>query len=948
MTDEQWQGAWKLYQSGSSLPPEEFPQFLGMAAADDEVREAVLAMFEGTKKTAGLDRIGQMVGRYVVTGRLGQGGMGEVYAARDSELGRLVAVKLLSAPPAGASSPVDRFIQEAKAASALNHPNIVTIYEVVHAASRLAIVMELVDGMSLRQLCGSPLPVDRVLHLGEQIARALAAAHARAIVHCDIKPENLMVRPDGLVKVMDFGLARDSASVSVSSFPAAGTLRYMSPEQSCGKGLAPPSDIFSLGIVLYELIAGKHPFEAGSIFETLKALNEGEPPPPSLLNSFVPATLDALIVRMLARDPSERPTAVEVVRTLESRVQSQPVVLPQASHEKQSKRWLPEIGGRPKPVKGTSPRAPAKWPGWVLLCLPAAATGVGFGALWALNFGHVKPADPEIRAEMVVPATDDSASFALSPDGRRIAFTAFGDGRRRLCVRALDSTSVQTLPGTEGAVSPFWSPDSRSLGFFADFKLKRIDLAGAQPHVLAAVPSLFAQGTWGAGGVILFSWGLTPMSRVPASGGPATLATKLAKDQNNQFTPRVLPDGRHFLYVVNGPDPSIWLGSLDGAAQRRITSIVVGTDSAAEYLPPGWLVRVRQGVLEAQRFDVDSGRLSGDPLPIEPSVSIDATNLAGSFSVSRSGMIAWRGGGAGRRQMLWFNRSGRNLGSFGDIGGSTFFIAELSPDGKQAATMRGPIGSSGIWLQGTHNRRLTFGPADDRYPIWSPDGKRVVFASNRSGSYDLYEKAADGSDNERILLRSAELKRPNSWSLDGRFILYWAGNNNGELMVLPLTGDRKPYSFLSTPFNTQQGVFSPDGKWVAYQSDESGRFEVYVRPFPGPGGQSQVSGEGGHSPRWRPDGKELYYLAQDSKLMAAKVVVQGATFTAGTPEALFQTHINEATNRQQYDVGRDGRFLISHGFAEHVHRTDTFAVELEATVEVSRARPANPTRSEHV
>ena len=886
MNDEQWQAAWKLYQSGTSIPREQLRAFLNAATTDGEVRDAVLAMFDSPAKAESLDRIGQTIGRYVVTGRLGQGGMGEVFAARDSELGRLVAVKLLTAAP-GAALEVDRFIQEAKAASALNHPNIVTIYEVVHATSRLAIVMELVDGVPLRELCGASLPValpiDRVLHLGEQIARALAAAHARGIVHCDIKPENLMVRPDGFVKVMDFGLARDLGSITSRSFAAAGTLRYMSPEQSRGESPSSASDIFSLGLVLYELAAGKHPFEAGSIFETLKALNESEPAPASSWNAFVPANLDALILQMLARDPGRRPSAAEVARALESRFASVPAAISWPAAKRNRRKMLSIV----------------------------AAAGVLLGVVAAVYFRRADRPAAEIQVEMVVPATDDRPSFALSPDGRRIAFAATSDGSRRLWVRELNSTAAQPLPGTEGASSPFWSPDSKSLGFFADFKLKRIDLGGAQPRVLAPVPSTFAQGTWGAEGVILFSWGITPVSRIAASGGAPATAMPPTSGQSNQFSPRFLPDGRRFLYVANGADPGIWLAELNGAAPQRVASIAIGTDSAAEYLAPGWLVRVREGVLEAQRFDAERGKVSGDPIALERSVGVDAGNLSGSFSVSASGGIAWRAGAVGRRQLIWFNRSGQDLGALGEVADATLYSPELSPDGRRVVTMQGPIGSSEIWLQeGIHRSRLTFDPADDRYPVWSPDGARVAFSSNRSGSYDLYEKAADGSAKEQLLLQSPDLKRPNSWSPDGRFLLYWAAQNGGDLMALPLAGGRKPFVFAGTPFDEQQGVFSPDGKWVAYQSDESGQYEIYVRPFPGPGGASQVSAGGGHSPRWRADGKELYYLAPDLKMMAAKVAARGAAFTALAPESLFQTHINQATNRQQYDVARDGRFLI--------------------------------------
>jgi Tol biopolymer transport system component len=326
---------------------------------------------------------------------------------------------------------------------------------------------------------------------------------------------------------------------------------------------------------------------------------------------------------------------------------------------------------------------------------------------------------------------------------------------------------------------------------------------------------------------------------------------------------------------------------------------------------------VRQNVLVAERFDASRGTLSGDPVPLERAVGVDPGSLAGFFSVSSVGTISWRSGRGGRKQLIWFNRSGQNVGAFGAPDDSTLFNPELSPDGKRAGVTRGPVGAADLWMQeDTRTSRFTFDPADDRYTIWSPDGAAVVFASDRAGAYDLYRKPANVSLNEEVLLQSPDFKRPNSWSPDGRVILYWSGQNNGDLMVLPLTGNRKPFPFLSTPFNEQQGAFSPDGKWVGYQSNESGRFEVYVRPFPGPGGQSQVSTGGGNSPRWRKDGKEIYYIAPDLKLMAVAVATQGTTFTPGTPEALFQTHTTGGTNRQQYDVARDGRFLINTDLAD--------------------------------
>lgn len=493
-------------------------------------------------------------------------------------------------------------------------------------------------------------------------------------------------------------------------------------------------------------------------------------------------------------------------------------------------------------------------------------------------------------------------------------------------MRSLDSTLAQSLPGTEGAYNPFWSADGRSLGFFADLKLKRIDLGGGQPQILAdVVITRTAQGAWSADGVILFTPSTaSALLRVPASGGAATAATRLEKRQSSHTVPRFLPGSRKFLFLSTGVDQAIWLGSLDGsgAEPRRVAAIAGGGDSMGEYLAPGWLVRVRGNDLEAQRFDADSGQLSGDPVTLEQNVGVDPVSDAGSFSVSASGTIASRGRGNGRSQLIWFNRSGQNVGTFGAPDDSNVLFPELSPDGKRAAITRGSTGSLDIWIQeGTRASRFTFGPGNALNGVWSPDGARVVFASSRTGVFDLYQKRADGSGSAEVLLQSAgDTKLPTSWSRDGRFILYWSSRNNGDLMVLPISdtqkpGDRKPFPFVSTPFREQQGSFSPDGKWVAYQSIESGRFEIYVRPFPGPGGQWQVSTGGGTSPRWRADGKELYYLAPDDELMAVPVMTQStaqaATITPGTPAALFRAHMVEGSQKPQYDVARDGRFLIN-------------------------------------
>jgi serine/threonine protein kinase/Tol biopolymer transport system component len=940
MTPEEYRRAGELFDQLRDMTGDERQAALDAACAGNtSLRTQVLRLLEADNLATGgaflerraIDDVarlltpdapqshapGTVLGHYCLGSRIGSGGMSIVYEAQDLRLHRRVAIKVLALVfEAEGPERIKRFQQEARAASLLAHPNIVAIFDADVDQGCYYIAMEFVEGKTLRQLIaagGASIDSRMVLDLLAQTAAALGAAHAAGIVHRDIKPENIMVRPDGLVKVLDFGLAKQrerSELPEVSDLRTrpghlAGTIQYLSPEQVAGKPVDARSDLFSLGVVAYELATGQRPFGGptdGAIFD---AILHHAPDLPSAVRPGLGDDLDALILQSLEKECELRfQTAGDLASSCKRLIRdsSRSMELPRAPARKRVSSLEKTPVARPA---HSLARRTLPW-------LAAAAAVVGLVTLRTLDLRPARSDSPEVRLDVVIPESGEGSSFALSPDGRQIAFVASVQGHRRLWVRALDSTEAQPLRGGEGATSPFWSPDSRSLAFFADFKLKRIDLGGAQPQMLAPVASLAPQGTWGMDGVILFTpSGLTPLSRVPASGGQPTPAVDLPKANSNQLAPRFLPGGRQFLFVVNGADPSIWLGSLSGAAYRRITSLAVGTDSAAEYLPPGWLVRVRQNTLEAQRFDAGLGRLSGDPVPLDRSVRTDALTMAGFFSVSASGAIAWRSGGGDRRQLIWFNRAGENVGSFGDIGDSTMFSPEIAPDGKRVATMRGPVGSSDIWVQeGVRNTRFTIDPADDRYPIWSPDGARLAFASNRNGAYDLYDKAADGSGSERLLLPSPDFKRPNSWSPDGRFILYWTAQNNGDLMVLPLTGDRKPFPFVSTPFDEQQGAFSPDGKWVAYQSDKSGRFEIYVRPFPGPGAESQVSAEGGHSPRWRADGRQLYFLAPDLKMMAAKTETKGATFTASAPESLFQTRINQATNRQQYDVARDGRFLI--------------------------------------
>jgi Tol biopolymer transport system component len=822
---------------------------------------------------------GNKLGPYELVAAIGKGGMGEVWRAHDPQIGRDVAIKV------SAQQFTDRFEREVRAIGALNHPNICTLYHV----GPNYLVMELIEGPTLAErIKEGPIPLEEALGFAQQIASALEAAHEKNVVHRDLKPANIKIRPDGSGKVLDFGLAKAGETHEVTPdsptmMPGTqigmilGTAGYMSPEQARGKEVDKRADIWAFGVVLYEMVTGKRLFDGETVSDTLAAVLRAEP-------SLTPAPEKTrrLLRACLQKDPKQRLQAIGDWKLL-----------------------LEEQAEGP----AATSRGRLAWIAAAAFALIAVITST-------LYFRATNTTAPETRLDIVTPATSSPASFALSPDGRRIAYVAIGDGASRLWVRSLDSISAQPLPGTEGALHPFWSPDSRSLGFFADRKLKRIDLGGGQPQTLADVLSAAAQGTWNAEGVILFSVsGAAPLSRVPASGGQTVAAIKLGKGQGGHLAPRFLPVGRQFFFQESAGHAT-WLGSLDGAEPRQLTAFAAGTDSAGEYLAPGWLVRVSQGNLVARRFDARHGQLSGDPVTLAQTVGVDPNTLKGLFSVSASGAIAWRKGTGSRRQLIWFNRSGQNVGTFGAPDESNLNAPELSPDGKRATITRGSVGSTDIWMQeGARLSRFTFDPSDDVEGIWSPDGARVVFASNRKGAFDLYQKPANGEGSEEVLLQSAGNKIPNSWSPDGRFILYVSAQNNGDLMVLPITdnqkpGDRKPFPFLSTRFSVAQGAFSPDGKWVTYQSNESGRFEVFVRPFPGPGGQWQVSTDGGTSPRWRADGKELYFLAPDSKLMAVAVAAQGGIFTPGTPETLFQTHTVQSAVKPNYNVARDGRFLI--------------------------------------
>jgi Tol biopolymer transport system component len=663
-----------------------------------------------------------------------------------------------------------------------------------------------------------------------------------------------------------------------------GTAAYMSPEQARGQTVDKRTDIWAFGCVLYEMLTGRTAFPGETVSDTLAAILEREPDW-SLLPADTPGPIRRLLRRCLEKDRKRRLQSAGDARIEIDEAQSEPE--------------------RDAPVVSSTRRRGDRL-AWAAF---AAVTLIAVVAV-AWNF-RPAPSLPEMRLEITTPPTTDPGSLAISPDGQKIVFVATPDGRPQLWLRSLNSTAWP-MAGTDDASFPFWSPDSRSVGFFAEGKLKRVDLDGGLVQTLA--DAIARGGTWSPDGVILFAPTTSgQLFRVPASGGAAVA---LPPQSAGNF-PYFLPGGRQFLFYkpIGSEDTrGIYLGSLDSPVTKRL----IAADTAGVYLPPGWLLFMRQGTLMAQGYDPAREELRGDPVTVADRVAFDSSLKTGAFSVSAAGLVMYRTGGGDRRQLTWFDRSGKALGTAGAPDENDLIAPELSPDGRRVMVQRTVQGNTDIWLlDGARTTRFTSDAEIERLPIWSPDGTSILFGSTRKGARDLYQKHLNGADVEEPFLESLMDKAPNSWSRDGHFLLYTNldPKAGADLWVLRLAQDRKPFIFLSTRFDERAGQFSPDGRWVAYQSNESGPFQIYVRAFPGPGGQSQISTSGGIQTRWRRDGKELYYIAPDGKLMAVPITAKGATLDAGIPVALFQTRIwgggTNAFNRQQYDVAPDGRFLIS-------------------------------------
>ncbi len=871
---------------------------------------------------------GSRLAHYQIVEMIGKGGMGEVYRATDSRLPRDVAIKTSTLKFS------ERFAREAKAIASLNHPNICTLFDV----GPDYLVMEMIEGPTLSErIKEGPLSLDETSSIMRQVADALEYAHEKGVVHRDLKPGNIKIRPDGLVKVLDFGLAKVSPTTSASDDPdnaatltmgatqagvVLGTAAYMAPEQAMGKVVDKRADVWAFGVVFYEMLTGARMHRGDSVQEVMAAVLKDEPD-----LTKIPTQAHRLIKRCLEKDPNKRLRHVgDVMALLDD---------------------APSSGSQA--AIAALPPVPAK-KNWLWPALTAAVVVIAGATIWMLT--KPAPSAPVVRFE--VPPSEGmrfnaGATMAVSPDGHWMVFQASGeDGQTRLWLRSLEGVEARPLPGTEitpNSPPASWSYDSRWVIFAINGKLKKVDIQGGPPQNIADIPTSINGAPSNRDGVILagLSTDGYPLLRVSAAGGQPTPATKLAPGERFHNLPQFLPDGKHFLYQRMSDDAAkagVYIGSLDVKPEEQSMQRLLASERQAYYAPlpgsaTGHLIFMRGTTLMAQPFDPDNMTLSGEPIAIADQIDSYASRNAGMFSVSDTGTLVYRTGNGTNNVLSWYDQQGNPAGTLGDPG--EFTHPAISPDGSRVAVALSSANNRDIWImdvaRGT-STRLTFDPGNDDFPAWSPDGKTIAFSSNRAGQMDLYSKPADGSGEEKLLLKTDEPKTNAQWSKDGRFLTFTSFKKEEDIWALPVSGETKaaeakPVSLLQTQFPETDAKLSPDGRWLAYASLESGSIEVYVRPFTpdapaGTGAKWLVSKGGGRRPRWSPDGKQLFYVALAVQMMAVDIDTSKG-FQSGTPRRLFPTP--PLTLSSGWDLSPDGKKFLFVG-TPGTGRTIPFTVVL--------------------
>lgn len=846
---------------------------------------------------------GTVVGPYEVTALIGKGGMGEVYQARDLRLDRTVAIKILPAALADDADARARFEREARAVAALNHPHICTLYDV----SANYLVMEMIDGQPL----AGPLPLERALEFASQILSALDAAHRKGITHRDLKPDNILVTKQG-VKLLDFGLAKLSTSgaavsmgQSLAGAPSElltgqqtltgehmilGTVQYMSPEQAQGKPADARSDIFSFGLVLYEMLTGKRAFDGSNPASVIAAILGRDAPSAA---GVAPPALDRVLQRCLVKDPEERWQSARDISHAIATVNDAPAGAGNAV----TKRWTLAV---------------ASLVGFVT----ASAIGVVLWTTWPrpqaerrhLSFHVTPPPGAEFQF------SSNGGGSAISPDGQRVAFVVVTNGTPRLWIRALDSLTARELQDTDGAKLPFWSPDSSAIGFFTSSDLRRTDVSGAAAVVLARAFDSRG-GTWNADGAIVFSPNsLGPLYQVSASGGTPTPLTALSAGESSHRWPKFLPDGRTLLYFVQGTEPGVYLTTVDrpGDAKR-----VFNAASDATYVPgqsnsPGYLLWVARDTVMAQPFDPASAQLMGSVVAVpgtEDVASFVATNRA-SLSVSNDGTLLYSAGGS-RYQLEWFGRDGTPRGTVGAV--DQYIGLRLSPDGREVlVTIRDAAADGDLWRVDLANGARSRVTSEGRgwYAVWSPDSQQVAFTAVNRREVLQAMNTRGGGEVQTLSTFDVQVY-PSDWSLDGKHLAYTA-NSQGtshDVWLLAMTGARKSTPLLQSPFSERHAQFSPDGRWLAFTSNETGRDDVYVQSFPDAATRRMVSSGGGAYPRWGSGGRELLYRAADGRLTTTPIRFVGSSVELGTPSVVMPLVDAPGVHPYPYDVAADGRIL---------------------------------------